>query len=54
MLEVPSALVIAYQLAAEVDVSSPDPNDLSQYVMAADRIHPRVAILANAQHLAVV
>jgi phosphocarrier protein FPr len=54
MLEVPSALAIAYQLTAEVDVSSIASNDLSQYVMAADRINPRLATLANALHLAVV
>jgi phosphocarrier protein FPr len=48
------ALVIAYQLAAEVDVSSIGSNDLSRYVMAADRTNPRVATLANALHLAVL
>jgi phosphocarrier protein FPr len=54
MLELPLALVIAYQLAAEVDVSSIGSNDLSRYVMAADRTNPRVATLANALHLAVL
>ncbi len=54
MLEVPSALAIAYQLTAEVDVSSIGFNDLSQYVMTTDHTNPRVATLANALHLAVV
>jgi phosphocarrier protein FPr len=54
MIEVPSAAVMAAQLAAEVDFFSIGTNDLSQYVMAADRGNARVAYLANALDPAVL
>ena len=54
MIEVPAAVVCADQLAQHADFFSIGSNDLSQYVMAADRGNSSVSHLAQANQPAVL
>ena len=54
MMETPAAALTARDLARHVAFFSIGTNDLTQYVMAADRLNPRVAALNRADHPAVM
>jgi len=54
MIEVPSAAMIAEPLAQEADFFSIGTNDLTQYTLAMDRGHPKLAKQADALHPAVL
>ena len=54
MIEVPAAAVMAETFAREADFFSIGTNDLTQYTLAMDRGHPKLAGKADALHPAVL
>ncbi|SDH33719.1 phosphocarrier protein FPr [Pseudomonas flavescens] len=54
MIEVPSAALMADVFAPEVDFFSIGTNDLTQYTLAMDRDHPRLASQADSFHPSVL
>lgn len=54
MIETPSAAMVSDQIFEIVDFASFGTNDLTQYVMAADRLDSRLSDLTNSWHPAVL
>ncbi|KAB8143851.1 phosphoenolpyruvate--protein phosphotransferase [Chloroflexia bacterium SDU3-3] len=54
MVEVPSVVMMAEEFAREADFFSVGTNDLTQYAMAMDRLHPTLAKQVDALHPAVL
>ncbi len=54
MIEVPSAVMVAGHLAREVDFFSIGSNDLTQYTLAIDRLHPELCCEDDSYHPALL
>ena len=54
MVETPAAALLADQFARDADFFSIGTNDLTQYTLAMDRMHPRLAPALDALHPAVL
>ncbi len=54
MIETPASALLADQLCAHIDFVSIGSNDLSQYTLAMDRLHPTLAPHLDALHPAVL
>jgi phosphocarrier protein FPr len=54
MIEVPAAVIMAQELAKEADFFSIGTNDLTQYTLAMDRLHPLLAKRADGLHPAIL
>jgi phosphoenolpyruvate-protein kinase (PTS system EI component) len=54
MIETPASALLASSLAAEADFFSIGSNDLAQYVLAIDRLHPTLGRSLDGLHPAVV
>jgi phosphocarrier protein FPr len=54
MIEVPSAVIMAEELVKEAAFFSIGTNDLTQYTLAMDRLHPMLARQADGLHPAVL
>ncbi|MBQ4417838.1 MAG: phosphoenolpyruvate--protein phosphotransferase, partial [Butyrivibrio sp.] len=54
MIETPAAVLISEQLAQEADFFSIGTNDLTQYILAADRQNPRLERYSDPHHPAIL
>lgn len=54
MIEVPAAVELAVDLAAEADFLSIGTNDLMQYTLVVDREDPRMALMSDPYHPAIL